>query len=148
MKTIVTSLLLAFATLMPAAASPTPGDDEAIPPQRLPKAALATIRAHMPGRKIAIAKMESSLFSKEYTVIFTNGEKIEFDGRGRWTEIKCKRSAVPASLVPAPIARYIRANYPRCRILEIERDDDEYEVTLSNYVEVTFNSDFEVIDID
>ena len=35
-----------------------------------------------------------------------------------------------------------------CRILEIERDDDEYEVKLSNFVEVTFDSDFNVTDID
>ena len=33
------------------------------------------------------------------------------------------------------------------RQLEIERDD-EYEVKLSNHVEVTFNKKFEVIDID
>ena len=92
--------------------------------------------------------MKSGLFSKEYTVIFTNGEKIEFDGHGKWTEVKCKRSAVPASLVPQQIARYISSNYPDCRILEIERDEDEYEVKLSNYVEVTFDSRFNVIDID
>ena len=74
--------------------------------------------------------------------------EIEFDGRGQWTEVKCKRSAVPASLVPQQIARYISSNYPDCRILEIERDEDEYEVKLSNYVEVTFDRKFNVIDID
>lgn len=148
MKTILTSLLLALAMFLPAPASANTDSDKAIPPSRLPKAALQTISAHLPGRKIAIAKVESELFSKSYTVIFTNGEKIEFDGRGRWTEVKCKRSAVPASLVPAQIGHYIRENYPDCRILEIERDDDEYEVKLSNYVEVTFNKRFEVIDVD
>ncbi len=148
MKTIITSLLLAVTTMMPAAACAETGGDKAISPDRLPKAALLTIRTHLPNRKIAIAKVESELFSKSYTVIFTNGEKIEFDGRGRWTEVKCKRSAVPSSLVPQAIARYIRANYPDCRILEIERDDDEYEVKLSNYVEITFDTDFNVIDID
>ena len=133
---------------LPAPASANTDSDKAIPPSRLPKAALQTISAYLPGRKIAIAKVESELFSKSYTVIFTNGEKIEFDGRGRSTEVKCKRSAVPASLVPAQIGHYIRENYPDCRILEIERDDDEYEVKLSNYVEVTFNKRFEVIDVD
>lgn len=148
MKTFIISLILALAAAVPAAASPDMGDDKAIHPSRLPKAALQTINTHMRGRKIALAKVESELFSKSYTVIFTNGEKIEFDGRGRWTEIKCKRSAVPATLVPARIAAYIRENYPDCRILETERDDDEYEVKLSNYLEVTFNKKFEVIDID
>ena len=147
MKRILETMLFALALLFASPASANTDGGKAISPGKLPQAALQTINTHLPGRKIAIAKVESELFSKSYTVIFTNGEKIEFDGRGRWTEVKCKRSAVPASLVPAPIAQYIRANYPDCRILEIERDD-EYEVKLSNHVEVTFNKKFEVIDID
>lgn len=147
MKRILETMLFALALLFASPASANTDGGKAISPGKLPQAALHTINTHLPGRKIAIAKVESELFSKSYTVIFTNGEKIEFDGRGRWTEVKCKRSAVPASLVPAQIAQYIRANYPDCRILEIERDD-EYEVKLSNHVEVTFNKKFEVIDID
>lgn len=147
MKRILGTMLFALALLFASPASANTDGGKAISPGKLPQAALQTINTHLPGRKIAIAKVESELFSKSYTVIFTNGEKIEFDGRGRWTEVKCKRSAVPASLVPAQIAQYIRANYPDCRILEIERDD-EYEVKLSNHVEVTFNKKFEVIDID
>lgn len=147
MKRILETMLFALALLFASPASANTDGGKAISPGKLPQAALQTINTHLPGRKIAIAKVESELFNKSYTVIFTNGEKIEFDGRGRWTEVKCKRSAVPASLVPAQIAQYIRANYPDCRILEIERDD-EYEVKLSNHVEVTFNKKFEVIDID
>lgn len=147
MKRILETMLFALALLFASPASANTDGGKAISPGKLPQAALQTINTHLPGRKIVIAKVESELFSKSYTVIFTNGEKIEFDGRGRWTEVKCKRSAVPASLVPAQIAQYIRANYPDCRILEIERDD-EYEVKLSNHVEVTFNKKFEVIDID
>ena len=147
MKRILETMLFALALLFASPASANTDGGKATSPGKLPQAALQTINTHLPGRKIAIAKVESDLFSKSYTVIFTNGEKSEFDGRGRWTEVKCKRSAVPASLVPAQIAQYIRANYPDCRILEIERDD-EYEVKLSNHVEVTFNKKFEVIDID
>ena len=147
MKRILETMLFALALLFASPASANTDGGKAISPGKLPQAALQTINTHLPGRKIAVARGESELFSKSYTVIFTNGEKIEFDGRGRWTEVKCKRSAVPASLVPAQIAQYIRANYPDCRILEIERDD-EYEVKLSNHVEVTFNKKFEVIDID
>lgn len=147
MKKFLKTKLIALAMLIALPVSANTDGGKAIPMSKLPQAAQQTISTHLPGRKIAIAKVESELFSKSYTVIFTNGEKIEFDSRGRWTEVKCKRSAVPASLVPAQIAQYIKANYPDCRILEIERDD-EYEVKLSNHVEVTFNKKFEVIDID
>lgn len=149
MKTILKLLFLAVALLMPAAASAdTNGGEKAISPSQLPAQARRTIAAHFPDRKIALAKMETELFGKSYSVILTHGEKIEFDGLGAWTEIKCKRSAVPAALVPQPIARYVRENYPDARIIEMEKDDDEIEVTLSNHLEVTFNEDFEVTDID
>ena len=141
-------MLAALAMLLPNVARANTGDYKAIPVDRLPAVALQTIKAHMAGRKVAIAKVKSGLFSKEYTVIFTNGEKIEFDGHGRWTEIKCKRTAVPATLIPPQITRYIRANYPECKILEIEKDDGETEVTLSNHIEVSFNQRYEVIDIE
>lgn len=148
MNSIVKTIAIAALLLTAVPAAANTGDEKAITLSQLPPAARQTIMTHFPGHKVSIAKVESELFSKTYTVIFTNGEKIEFDGKGRWEEVKCKRSAVPASLVPAQIARYIKANYPDCRILEIERDDEEYEVKLSNYIEVTFDDKFNVIDID
>ncbi len=148
MNSIVKTIAIAALLLTAVPAAANTGDEKAITLSQLPAAARQTIMTHFPGHKVSIAKVESELFSKTYTVIFTNGEKIEFDKKGRWEEVKCKRSAVPASLVPAQIARYIKANYPDCRILEIERDDEEYEVKLSNYIEVTFDDKFNVIDID
>lgn len=148
MKAIARLVIMAVAMAFAIQADANTGNERAISVDKLPAAALQTIHTHFPGRKIALAKMEKEFFSKNYSVIFTNGEKVEFDGSGRWTEIKCKRSAVPATLVPAKIAQYIKVNYPSCRILEIEREDGEIEVTLSNHVEVTFNGRYEVIDIE
>lgn len=148
MYRIITAIITMLALAVPLKAAPVTGGEKAISEGQLPAAARQTISAHFAGRKIALAKMETELFSKTYSVIFTNGEKIEFDGHGRWTEIKCKRTAVPATLIPPQITRYIRANYPECKILEIEKDDGETEVTLSNHIEVTFNRKYEAIDIE
>ena len=148
MKTILKTTLVALAMALPMHASANTDGDKAIPPGKLPKAALQTISAHLPGRKIAIAKVETELFSKSYTVIFTNGEKIEFDRSGNWTEIDCKRSEVPAKLVPTQIKNYVNTNYSGNKILKIEKDRNEYEINLSNGVEVKFNKNFMVIDID
>lgn len=148
MNRIVTAVIVSLSMLSSMQAQAYTGNEKAISQSQLPAAARHTIKAHFPGRKVALAKMESELFSKTYSVIFTNGEKIEFDSSGNWTEVKCKRSAVPASLVPAKVSQYIRANYPDCKILEIEKDDGETEVTLSNYIEVTFNRHYEVTDIE
>ena len=48
-------------------------------------------------KSTACAVMESDWFDKSYDVIFTNGDKLEFDKKGVWTEVNCKYSAVPVS---------------------------------------------------
>ena len=46
------------------------------------------------------------------------------------------------------IRNYVKTNYPDARILQIEYDDNEYEIKLSNRWEITFDSKMRVIDID
>lgn len=73
---------------------------------------------------------------------------MEFDKKGNWKEIDCKLSAVPAKLIPAKIASYLKSNYPGVKVLKLEKGNNEYEVNLANGMEITFNKNFVVIDID
>lgn len=123
-------------------------NDRPISVSQLPATAQQTIKKHFAGLKVALAKMESGIIETSYDVIFTNGTKVEFNRSGDWTEIKCKGTAVPAALVPAAISQYVKGNYPDALIVQIEKDRRKYEVDLSNGVEVTFNTRFQVIDID
>ena len=80
--------------------------------------------------------------------MFVNGDKIEFDKSGNWKEIQCKRQSVPDAIVPAKIKAFIQENYPDAKVLQIEKDRYEYEVRLSNYWELTFDLEFNLIDMD
>lgn len=115
---------------------------------QLPVAAQQTIKKHFANRKIALAKMEYEVFGKTYDVIFTNGDKIEFDSKGQWIDIHCEFSQVPNALIPAPIATYVKNNYPQTVVINIERDRRVYDVDLSNGLELTFTKSFKLIDID
>ena len=123
-------------------------NDKPIQIGQLPTKAQTFITTYFKNHKVALAKMESGLFYKSYGVIFTTGEKLEFDKSGDWTEIQCKASEVPAQAIPAEIRSYVVSTYPDAKILEIERDSKEYEIKLSNGWEITFDSKFRVIDID
>ena len=123
-------------------------NDKPISMSQLPATAQQIIKKHFSGKKVALAKMETGLFEKSYDVVFNNGEKVEFDRKGNWTEIDCKMSSVPAALIPAKIKQYVKSTYPGAKIIQIEVDASEYEVKLSNRLEVTFNKSFQVIDID
>ena len=96
-----------------------------------------------------MAKMETDFLSKSYDVIFTNGDKLEFDKKGGWTNVDCKQTQVPKDILPKEILNYLNANYPNLNVRQIEKTDSKgYDVELSNGVELEFNKKFQVIDID
>lgn len=141
------SFLVAFCLLV-ASVSSMASNDKPIKVSQLPQSAQQILKKNFAGKKVALSKMETGVFDKSYDIIFTNGDKVEFDRNGNWTEIKCKTAAVPATLVPPAIIKYVKDNYPSAKILEIEKDRKEYDVKLSNRMEITFNKDFLVVDID
>lgn len=123
-------------------------DDKPIQVNQLPQQAQTFISTYFANSKVAMAKMETDLFDKSYEVIFTNGDKVEFDRKGAWKEVSCKYSAVPNEVVPSAIREYVIANYPDTRILRLEKDKRDYEVKLSNGWEIKFDLKFNVIDLD
>lgn len=86
----------------------------------------------------------------EYEVIFNNGEKIEFNKNGEWTEISCHTTQVPDILIPNPIKMRIMADFANARIVKIDRSRNgkKYEVKLNNGLEVEFDKKFNVKKVD
>ncbi|MCD8237420.1 MAG: PepSY-like domain-containing protein [Prevotellaceae bacterium] len=142
-------LLVLFVCLFTMQAATVRADnDKPVKVEQMPQQAQQFIKKHFPKRTVALAKMETGLFSKSYEVLFTNGDKLEFDSKGAWTEVNCKYSAVPAEIIPAAIRTHITKNYPKTKIMKIEKDSGDYEVELSNKWEIKFDKKFNVIDID
>ena len=86
----------------------------------------------------------------EYEVIFNNGEKIEFNKKGEWTEVSCHTTQVPDILIPDPIKARIKADFANSKIVKIDRSRNgkKYEVKLSNGLEVEFDKKFNIIKVD
>ena len=59
-------------------------NDRPIQVNQLPAKAQTFIKTYFKNHKVALAKMESGVFYKSYDVVFTNGEKVEFDKAGEW----------------------------------------------------------------
>lgn len=123
-------------------------DDQPIQVNQLPEQAQLFIKQYFVGNQVAIAKMESDWLNKNYDVIFTNGDKVEFDKRGNWTEVNCKYSSVPLPIIPVAILRYITTHYPGVKVLKIDRDKRDYEVKLANMWELKFDLQFRLIDLE
>lgn len=148
MKKTINTLIIALIGLVIFQANAMADNEKPITVSQLPATAQQVIKKHFSKKKVALVKMETGIFDKSYDVVFTTGEKIEFDKKGNWKEINCKLSFVPTALIPAKIVNYVKSNYPGTKILKIEKDTKEYDVKLSNLIEITFNKLFQVTDID
>lgn len=122
--------------------------DRVITKEQLPAAAQTLLATHFSDLKISLVKEDREFISRNYEVIFADGTKVEFTRNGEWKEVDCRRNAVPAALIPAEIKNFVAERYPDAKIIQIDRDSNDYEVKLSNKLELTFDKKFNIIDID
>lgn len=127
------------------------GEDRSIPPEQLPQKIKVFLNTHFAHEKIALVKMEKEFLSTEYKVYLVGGNKIEFGKDNEWKEVDCEYSEVPSSLIPTQIKHFVKTNYPNQKIIQLEKKNKrkkKYEVELDNSIELEFDKDFNVIDID
>lgn len=144
MKNIIFILVCIFSLQTVLLAS----NDKSITVEQLPEKARLFLKSHFPDLKISYAKMEQEFRDKSYDVIFVDGSKIEFNKKGEWSDIDCKYSHVPESIIPQQILAYVKKHYGDMKIKEIDRDSKDYEVKLENGMELKFNLKFRLIEID
>lgn len=123
-------------------------NDKPISVNALPAKAQSLLNQHFNGQKVMLATIESGVISKSYDVVLKNGTKLEFNKKGNLTEIDCKQATVPANLIPQAIKDYLKDNYAGQSVKKIEIKRNEYEIELSNGLDLTFNKHFQLIDID
>ena len=122
------------------------GDGYVVGIQQLPATAQEVMTKYFADKTVLTILKERN----EYEVIFNNGEKIEFNKKGEWTEVSCHTTQVPDILIPNPIKMRIMADFSNTRIVKIDRSSNgkKYEVKLSNGLEVEFDKKFNVIKVD
>ena len=123
------------------------GNDRPVTIAQLPTQAQQFINRYFGGIEVSYAKVDSDLFSKDYEVIFVNGDKIEFDRNGKWTNVK-SRTKLPDGIAPPAIVDYVEKQHKGMIMKSIERDRRHYEVGLTNGLEIKFNSNFIPISYD
>lgn len=141
-------LMIAICCMMSFNIVANASNDKPINVNELPAKAQTLLSTHFKGQKVMLATIESGIVSRSYDVVLRNGTKLEFDKKGNLTEIDCKQGIVPSQLIPQPIKNYLKENYPAQAVKKIEMNKKEYEVELTNRIDLTFNKHFQLIDID
>lgn len=123
-------MILAGAALLATSAPAFAGNDRPIAVGELPAVSQEFIKTHFAGVEVSFSKVDEELFDKDYK------------------DVECKYGEVPAAIVPQQIRDYVTKNYPKNKIVAIDRDRRDYEVELDNGLDLKFDLKFRLIDID
>lgn len=124
------------------------GNDRVIEVTKLPQVAQNVLTKEFSNKRISFVKADRDVITLDYNVVFDDGSAIEFDAKGQWEEIHCRKGDVPSNLIPEAIRKYVSSNYPAERICQIEKQRKGYEIELTNGLELEFDKNFRVRDID
>ena len=128
----------------------SPKNDVQITFDELPAKAQSFVKTHFPKEEVAsVWKDIEMLRVEDYTVVLSNGTKIEFLPNGEQEEIKKSRgSEIPASIIPSGIRDYVKKNYASSTIKDIKKKRYGYEVELTGDIDLEFNSKGKFLRVD
>ena len=109
----------------------------------LPSTAQVFLKEYFPDFAVSFVENDDD----EYEVTLSNNIKIDFDKRGRWKSITANVS-LPLEILPVQAREYLEANYPNQIVVEIDREDSGFEVTLQNRLDVHFAQDGSFLRVD
>lgn len=112
--------------------------DTLVMQDQLPTTASDFLNTHFPEQTIGYIERDGL----EYNVNFSNGWEVEFNRRGEWHHVDCRRDPVPASiqhLLPQLILTYVATHFSTAAITEVDKDAQSYEIGLSNDLDLRFS---------
>ena len=114
---------------------------------QLPGAAQSFISTYYTDQTVTVATKDDDLIRPDYDVRLSNGTELEFDYAGELKKVS-SREGVLEELIPDGIRKYVAAHYPKAGYREYEVGKRTYEVKLTNGMELKFNTNFILIEID
>lgn len=116
--------------------------------QALPEPVSAFLKQHFPNATVSYVKTDSEYGGLEYDLTLSDGTEIDFDTNNQWDNVDCHVNPVPASLIPASIAGYVKANYQSLPVTKIDREPHGFDIRLSNGLELRFAPNGNFLGID
>jgi hypothetical protein len=147
LKDMIMKKIFAVAAIVLASLQIVKADDRPVTFSQLPVPAQTFINTNYPDEKISYATKDDDFILPDYNVMLANGVKIQFEHSGALEKIE-SRTGIPEDLVPFQIRDYVKMHYPDAIFVEYEIGKRSYEVKLSNRLELKFNRNFNVIEID
>lgn len=124
------------------------GKDQIINYDQLPANAKNTIEKYFDKNNVAYVKKDGIGDWVEYEVKFLNQDEVDFNSNGDVKSVDMKSGAVPSDLVPQQIRDFVANNYSPQTIVQYEVTYRGYEIELSSGLEIEFDKQCNVTNLD
>lgn len=115
-------------------------DSYVIDRKQLPEEAQQMLTEYFPKAKISVIKVDRHLLKKtDYDVKLVNGTKIEFNSKGKWTNVDCGKKEVPEGLLKKAIRNNVNRKFPDTKIVRVKKVTWGFEIGLSNGKSLKFD---------
>ena len=143
MKHLISMGIVALVLLMSACS------DKHVTADQLPEPVKAFLQQNFPGQTVSYAEKDLEMTGYQYDVFLADGTQVEFDTNNDWDKITGTiTNPVPTALIPAPIVTHLQANFPDALITKLDKDNYGYEVELANGLELKFNQQGALMEVD
>jgi len=139
--------IIVIATVLLVSSAIMRADDRPVTFAQLPAAVQNFINVNYPSDKISYATVDDDFIRPDYNVVLVSGVRLQFTNSGALEKIE-SRAGVPDSFVPVQIKDYVKMHYPESFIIEYEVGKKRYEIKLSNRLELKFNRNFNLVEVD
>lgn len=123
-------------------------NDRAVQYEKLPAKARMFISENFPDSKPAYSKQERDFLETHYEVVLVAGVKLVFDRFGNWTDIECRYSELEEKFIPEQARKKISDLFPGVSYKKIAKERGNYEIELSNGIELRFDKNYSLLEID
>lgn len=140
--------IILFAAAIAAFALSAGADNRPSSFEQLPDGAKTFLNSSYKGVEVVSVTKEDDWFRPDYNVVLSNGIFLEFSYSGSLKKIEAKKGTIAPALIPEGIRKFVDRYYPGTGYVEYEVGRKDYEVTLSNRLELKFDNEFRLIEVD
>ena len=105
----------------------------------LPAAATTFLATHFKENPIKQVVKDTDKRKVTFEVTLTDGTEVEFTQKGNWKEVDGDKKAIPTAFIPKAILDYVKAKYPNEQITHIDKGLRDYDVDLTNGLDLEFD---------
>ena len=135
--TIASAIIVAFAAQA--------GDKQEISFAQLPAASQKLIENYFDKNDISSISQITDDKKINYEVDFNDGTSIDFDQKGKWSEIESPVKPINHDIIPVAIVEDIKTKYGRnAQVKKIKVNSMGYELDLTNGAELEYDAKFKI----